>query len=159
MRRKCESMKLISGYTLNALLFVVVAGSSVSSPADSNYYRWMDSQGNPIHSDIPPPAGIDYEIVSTQSTFSRAIESQEGAVPLEGDSTVGTENTQQASAEAGRYEKEPELCQIARTNLDSLTNSAKVKTRNELGEVRYLSAEEMEVQRQTAQAQIGVYCE
>jgi hypothetical protein len=147
-------LKSLNRYTLNTLLFMVVAGSSVESPADTDYYRWVDSQGNPIHSDMPPPAGIDYEIVGTQSTFGR-----EGAAPLEGDSTVGTENTQQASAEAGRYEKDPELCQIARTNLDSLTNSAKVKTRNELGEVRYLSPEEMEVQRQTAQAQIGVYCE
>jgi hypothetical protein len=152
-------LKSLYRYTLNTFLFLIVAGSSVESPADANYYRWQDPEGNPIHSDRPPPAGIDYEVVSTESTFSRAIAAQEGAVPLDLDSTIDSEFAQNASANSGKYQQDPALCEIARTNLDLLTNSEKVKTRNAAGEVRYLTPEEMEVGRQTATAQISVYCE
>jgi hypothetical protein len=97
--------------------------------------------------------------VSAGSSLKRAVSSDEGAVPLETDSGVGNGFNQIDSTEAKRSNKNPELCQRARTNLEALTSSAKVRVRNEQGEVRFLSAEEMEVQRQTAEAQISVYCE
>ena len=151
-------MKLYSRYTLRALLFAVVAGSSFNSLADSGYYRWLDSQGNPILSDVPPPEGTDYEMLGTQS-FSEAAASQAEAAQPDSESTVDSDITQDTSAASGKYEKDSELCQIARTDLDTLTNSENVKTRNELGEERFMTPEEMEVGRQTVRAKIDVYCE
>jgi hypothetical protein len=119
----------------------------------------MDNRGNPVHSDRPPPKGIDYEVVSTQSTFTRSVAAEEGAVPAEVKPRVGNEFTPQDSAKTEQYKKNPELCQRARTNLESLTTLAKVKVRDDRGEERYLTPEEMEVERQRATAQINIYCE
>lgn len=139
-------MKSLYRYAFSALVFIVVAGSSIESPADANYYRWVDDRGAAVHSDRPPPEGVDYEIISTSSNLIRAGSLEGDEVPV---------NSEEASQSA----KNPELCKRATTNLETLTNSDKVKVRNDEGEARFLSPEEVEVQRQTAQAQIGVYCQ
>jgi hypothetical protein len=125
---------------------MVVAGSSVESPADANYYRWVDDSGAAVHSDRPPPEGIEYEMISTSSNLIRTVSLEDDVVPV---------NSEESSQSA----KNPELCKRATTNLESLTNSDKVKVRNDEGEVRFLSPEEIIVQRQTAKAQLSVYCE
>lgn len=152
-------MKPVYRNSLHAILLLVVAGSSVKSLADTNYYRWLDSNGNPIHSDRPPPAGTDYEVVSTKSTFTRAVDAEEGAVPPEVQPTVGNEFTPTDSTEAQRNKKNTELCQRARDNLEALNASDAVTIRNGQGEVTELNPQEMEIQRETAKAQVKVYCE
>jgi hypothetical protein len=125
---------------------MVVAGSSVESPADANYYRWVDERGAAVHSDRPPPEGVDYEIISTSSNLIRTVSLADDVVPVN-------------SEEASQSTKNPELCKRATTNLETLTNSEKVKVRNDEGEVRFLTPEEIIVQRQTAKAQLSVYCD
>jgi hypothetical protein len=125
---------------------MVVAGSSVESPADANYYRWVDDRGAAVHSDRPPPEGIDYEMISTNSNLIRSVSLEDDVVPVNSEKT--SQNT-----------KNPELCKRATTNLETLTNSDKVKVRNDEGEVRFLTPEEIIVQRQTAKAQLSVYCD
>jgi Domain of unknown function (DUF4124) len=146
-------------YSFSAILLAIIATSSVGSAARTDYYRWLDSRGNPIHSDRPPPAGVDYEVVSTKSTFKRNVEAEEGAVPLETSPRVGNEFDQVDTEEAKRSLKNPELCTRAKDNLAALTNSEQVKVRNDQGEERFLTAEEIVVERQTAKAQLSVYCE
>ncbi len=148
-------MKTTNGLA-GGLLAIMVAWSSPGL-AGSTHYKWVNERGEPVYSDRPPPKGVDYEVVSTQSSFKRIVSGDEGAVPLETDPRVGNEfeqvNTRQKS------KKNPELCQRAKTNLDALTTSDQVKVRNAQGEVRMLSPEEMEIERQTARAQIDVYCD
>ncbi len=151
-------MKLVYRNSLNAILLVVVAGCSVKSLADTNYYRWLDSNGNPIHSDRPPPAGTEYEVVSTKSTLTRAVSAEEGAVPPDVEPSVGNEFTPKDSTEAQRSKKNTELCQRARTNLEALSASDTVTIRNSQGEVDELDPQEMQIQRETTKAQIKVYC-
>jgi hypothetical protein len=126
---------------------------------DNNHYRWLDDRGNPVYSDRAPPKGVDYEVISAGSSLKRVVSAEEGAVPLEIEPRAGNEFDQVDAAKAKRIKKNPELCQRARKNLETLTSSPKVKVRNDQGEVRYLDPAEMEVQRQTAKAQISVYCE
>ena len=148
-------MKITNGL-VGGLLAMTIAWSAPGL-ASSTHYKWINERGEPVYSDRPPPKGVDYEVVSTQSSFKRIVSGDEGAVPLETESRVGNEfdqvNTQQKS------KKNPELCQRAKTNLEALTTSDQVKVRNAQGEVRTLSPEEMEVERQTARAQIDVYCQ
>lgn len=151
-------MKPFYRQSLNAIVLVVIAASSLESAAQSNYYRWLDSSGNPIVSDRPPPAGTDYEVVSTQSTLKRAVEAEEGAVPLAINPTTGNELTQQESAEAQRIKKNAELCEKARSNLEALSSSAAVTIRDSQGEVKELTPQEMQIQRTTTRAQIKAYC-
>jgi hypothetical protein len=127
--------------------------------AGSTHYRWTNDRGEPIFSDMPPPQGVDYEVISTSSTFKRAVNAEEGVVPLETEPRVGNQFEKIDSAAVDRLKKNPELCKRAKTNLDSLTSSPQVKIRNDQGEVRLLAPEEIAVQKQTANAQISVYCE
>ena len=151
-------MKPFYRHSLNAVVLVVIATSSLKVPAQTNYYRWLDSGGNPIVSDRPPPSGTDYEVVSTQSTLKRTVEAEEGAVPLAINPTTGNEFTQQESAEAQRGKKNAELCEKARANLEALSGKAKVTIRDSQGEVKELDPQEMQIQRETTKAQIKAYC-
>ena len=151
-------MKTVLRKSLRVVLLATAVGGSVAGMADTTYYRWIDSRGNPVHSDRPPPKGVDYEVVSTQSSFTRAVVAEEGAVPAEVEPTVGNEFTPTDNAEAERSKKNSELCQRAQANLEALTTSDIVNMRNSEGEVEQLSPQELQVQRETAKAQIKVYC-
>jgi hypothetical protein len=142
-----------------ATLLALLAISATQSMADNNHYRWIDDRGNPVYSDRAPPKGVDYEIVAPGSGLKRVVDAEEGAVPPEVQPRVGNEFEQVDTAAAQRSKKNPEQCARAHKNLEALTSSDKVKVRNDQGEVRLLTPEEMEVQRQTAKAQISVYCD
>ena len=60
-----------------ALLLLLVLGT-VNSSAQTNHYRWVNAQGETVFSDRPPPAGIDYEVVSTISRQKRAVSANKG---------------------------------------------------------------------------------
>jgi len=151
-------LKPLYRYSFGAILLAIIATSSVASAAQTDYYRWLDSRGNPIHSDRPPPAGVNYEVVSAKSTFKRNVEAEEGAVPLETVPRAGNDFDQVNTEEAKRSLKNSELCTRAKENLAALTSSEQVKVRNDRGEERFLTAEEIVVERQTAKAQLSVYC-
>jgi hypothetical protein len=151
-------LKPIYRHSFKVIALAVIAASSLKSPAQTNYYRWLDSGGNPIVSDRPPPAGTNYEVVSTQSTLKRTVDAKEGAVPLAIDPAVANKTTQQDATAAKSSEKNTELCQKARSNLEALSGSATVTIRNDKGEARALTPQEMEIQRTTTAAQIKVYC-
>lgn len=139
------------------VVLLVAAGSQVI--AGSTHYRWINERGEPVYSDRPPPKGVEYEVVSTQSRFKRAVSAEEGAVPLETTPSVGNEFFQIDPDAASRNQKNPEYCKQARQNLEALTTSLQVNVRNDDGEVRPLTAEQMEVERNRARGQIEKYCE
>lgn len=90
-------------------------------------------------SDRLPAAGIEYEVVGTETQFNR---------------TAGNDSTETES-----YKKDSELCASARKRLVLLSSTGQVKARDELGEMRYLTPGELQVERQTAEAEVTVYCE
>jgi hypothetical protein len=141
------------------LLLAVVIMTGNQGIAGNTHYRWLNDRGEPVYSDRPPPQGVEYEVISTSSSFKRAVSADEGAVPLETESRVGNEFEQIDTAEQKRQKKNPELCQRARTNLEALTSSDQVKIRNDQGEIRLLTPEEMQIQRVTAEEQVRVYCD
>ncbi len=141
-----------------AAMAVIFALCSFSVSAGKNHYRWFDDRGNPVHSDRPPPKGIDYEVISTGSSLSRPVEAEEGAVPAEIKPRVGNE-FEQVDKAPPEVEKNPEYCQRARDNLYSLDNAPRIRIRNEQGEYRYLSDEERKVERQRAVNAIETHCE
>lgn len=155
---KGKKLKLPFRYLASTTLLMLLFNSN-SSVADNNHYRWLDNRGEPVYSDRPPPQGIDYEVISAGSSLKRIVSAEEGAVPPETEPRMGNDFDQVDTAVAKRSKKNPELCQRAKTNLEALTTSAQVKVRNNQGEVRLLSPEEMAIEQQTAKAQISVYCE
>lgn len=109
-------------------------------------------------SDRPPPKGIDYEVVSTGSNFKRPVDAEEGAVPKEVEPSAG--NTfERVEDEKPKFKKNPEFCARAKDNLETLNTSARIKMRNEAGEMAYIGQAEKELQKKRAQDNIELHCE
>jgi hypothetical protein len=139
-------------------LAIALGSISLSASADKVYYRWKDDRGNPVHSDRPPPAGIDYEVVSTGSNLKRDVSATEGAVPPEIEPRVGNE-FEQTRTGLPTVEKNPEFCRRAQQNLESLDTAPRIRVRDDQGEYRYLSDEERAAERKKALDAIRVHCE
>lgn len=130
-----------------------------SAMAEEGYYKWVDARGNPVHSDRPPPAGVEYEFVSTRSGLTRRVTAEENTSNppgWEGSNPVGSDQPNAAEQQAA-IEKDPALCDQARANLDTLNSKARVRIRDDDG-IRYLTEEEKSVQRKKAEDLIAVHC-
>jgi len=142
---------------LLTLCTLLLAGSATAQ-AEKVLYRWTDDRGNPVHSDRPPPAGVDYEVISTRSSLVRPVEGRTGAVPPEVEPRVGNEFDPVNTA-APESEKNPELCQRARDNLQTLEDRPRIRVRNEAGEYYWLDEREKEARRVEAREAISRYCD
>jgi hypothetical protein len=143
-----------------ALLLAVAVPTLCGSLANAGQvvYRWMDSQGNPVNSDRPPPVGTEYEVISTNSSMVRAVDADEGAVPLKVKPSPDNQ-FEPVDTATPKIEKNPEYCQRAQENLAALDSKVRIQMRNEQGEVHFLTEEERNVQRQKALDTIKVHCE
>ena len=126
--------------------------------AEEVLYRWTDERGDPVHSDRPPPPGVDYEVISTRSSLVRSVDSSEGAVPLEVEPRVGND-FEPVKSTTIKIEKNPEYCQRARENLETLSAYARIRVRGDDGEYRYIDEEEKARRRKEAEEAIAQHCE
>ncbi len=141
-----------------ALVSSMLGFGSSFSEAAKVYYRWIDDRGDPVHSDRPPPKGIDYEVISTQSSLVRPVDASEGAVPAEVEPSVSNEFEPEERTQPA-IKKNPEYCQRARDNLETLDTRARIRVRNEKGEFTYIDEQEKERRREEAREAIDIYCE
>ena len=135
------------------LLFAALAAN-----AGQNVYRWTDAKGNQVNSDRPPPQGVKYEVISTNSSMVRPVDADEGAVPR----TVkpsASNDFEPVDTSAPKIEKNPEFCKRAQDNLATLNSKARIKMRDDQGEIRYLSEEDKETERTKALETIKLNCE
>ncbi len=116
--------------------------------ADDTYYRWLDEKGETIVSDRPPAPGVDYEIVSTRSSFSKAVSGR----------STGEEEPEETE-ESEESQANAQWCKIARENLETLKSSKRVTMRDDNGELTLLSKEERAEQISVTQGQVDVHCE
>lgn len=131
------------------------------SHAERGYYKWVDSKGNPHHSDRPPPNGVAYEFISTDTGLKRRVDPRaDEEAPPEGWAAAmppGQEEPPNAAEQQAAITKDPAVCDQARANLDTLNSKARVRIRDDNG-IRYLTEEEKETQRKKAQDLIAVHC-
>jgi Domain of unknown function (DUF4124) len=145
---------------LAALLVAGLTLPALQANANNEYYRWKDGQGNPVHSDRPPPQGTPYEVISTESKNVRKVARDEdrGASnksKLEDEArTAANEHREQPSVD-----KNPTYCEQAKQNLQTLETAPRIRILGNDGEYRFLSDDERDQQKKTAQANISVYCE
>ncbi len=135
-----------------ALITSVMAGNAM---AEKGYYKWLDSRGNPQHSDRPPPMGVEYEFVSTDTGMKRRVSAEESreAGTAEPPSYGKSSEKEPIVAE----EKDPAKCEQAKANLQTLNSKARVRVRDEEG-IRYLTEEEKADQRKRAENVISIHC-
>jgi hypothetical protein len=146
----------ITGALVLVTVVLTLMGSYAS--AGQTLYRWTDERGNPVTSDRPPPTGVEYEVISTDSSMVRQVDSEEGAVPLKVKPTPSN-NFEQVNTKNPTIEKNPEYCARAQDNLLQLDTHARIRLRNDQGEVRFLNVEEKITEREKALASIETYCE
>lgn len=152
-------MKGTKHISLCAALVAMLGIISADTMAGNSYYRWTDATGNPVHSDRPPPAGTNYEVVSTGTSKVRKVSSSEGAVAPVSDTSKEDEFDGFEESKTEAPEKNPELCKGARSNLDTLESKARVRIKGDDGKYRYLEMDEKETQKKTARDLIDSYCE
>ena len=80
-------------------------------------------------------------------------------MPLEtaagaGDKPQSAEGTGKAASQTN-----PELCERAKMNLIALEGVKNISVRNDKGELRLLSPEEKQTQKEIAEAQARIYCD
>ena len=147
--------------SLARAITLALAAMILSGPiaqAGQAVYRWTDDRGNPVNSDRPPPKGVDYEVISTNSSMVRPVDAEEGAVPLQVKPSPSNE-FDPVDASPPKIEKNPEYCQRARENLETLNMNVRIQMRDENGEVYFLSEEDRAIQRKKAQDSIEVNCD
>jgi hypothetical protein len=131
---------------------------TISIAFGETFYRWEDDRGHPVHSDRPPPKGVNYEVVSTETSLIRPVEAEKGAVPKKVTPTPSNDFEPVETREA-MIEKNPEYCKRAQENLYMLNKVARIRLRNDQGEYRYIDEEEKEIQRQNAIDTIAMHCD
>ena len=148
-----------TGKILALLIFTSGLVLSGNPPAVAEtYYRWIDDRGNPVHSDRPPAEGVDYEVVSTDSSLVRPVEAGKGAVPKKVTPTASNDFKPVETAEA-MVEKNPEYCQRAQDNIWILDHHARNRMRNDQGEMVFLDEDQKALQRQQSMDAIEAYCD
>lgn len=140
-----------------ALLFTL--GSAELLAAKSGYYRWTDDEGE-VHFTQKPPLGRPSVFVETASgrQSSPSVRNNTASSSPSDDGTdtpsAGTPNKMEVLPP-----KDPKLCTQAQGNMESLSVSgARIKATDKDGKARYLTPEEIEVQKQRAQDIIDIHC-
>ena len=146
--------------TLSLLLALAVGAPAPDADAAETYYRWKDERGKLVVSDRPPTdPDIEYEVVSQRTSLVRRVRPGEGAVPPEVTPRPGNRFEQVETGDP-MVEKNPEACARARTNLETLDTSARIRIRDpDTGEMRFLTEEEKVTQRERAEETIRAHCE
>ncbi|MEM6582636.1 MAG: DUF4124 domain-containing protein [Pseudomonadota bacterium] len=150
-------MAVISKTALPAVCALLLLVLGLPVLAETTYYRWQDDKGNLVHSDRPPDAGVPYEVITSGSNLVRKVDADEGAVPATTEPTVSND-FEPVESKTKPVKKNAEQCQRARDNLETLNTKVRIQIRNDQGELRPISEEEKEIQRQKALDAISVHC-
>lgn len=137
---------------LLSCLGLTLASSLPALAGKSGYYRWIGADGE-IHFGQKPPAGTPYEFIESQ-TGRRAPDSSDSSTEKESSETQPPATSMQILPP-----KDPVICERAQNNMLSLQAAgARIRATAKNGEVRYLSPEEIEVQKLRAQEAIDIHC-
>lgn len=140
------------------LSMIACSGSSIG--ASETYYRWNDASGNPVNSDRPPPVGVQYDVVTTNTnTMVDERTDQPDSPQGEAGRTGNTANQQNTSVPLMEFEKDPEACAIAKQNLETLNTHARIRMPDDDGNFRYLNEDEKANARTEAETAITLNCE
>lgn len=143
------------------LLISAISLLSTAPHALAVVYKWSDSSGNVIYSQMPPPEGTTYEIVENRSPGKADAGNPSGTQAIQ----KRLDESRQARAERKSQQKriaqsnkiKKENCQRANDNLRTLTSHGQVSIK-ENGLYRKLTEEERQQRIQTTQASIEEFC-
>lgn len=145
---------------LAAAAVLLLGMGSIQTRAGDTYYHWQDQQGNPVNSDRPPPAGVDYEVIKVSPNLMRQVNSEPAEEAPSAPPPVKAEAAPTSAPEQTiAVIKNPEACQLARQNLHTLNTFARIRIPDGQGNFRFIGEEEKAIQRKEAEATIAQNCE
>lgn len=149
--------KLISASCI-ALCCMATGLISSDASAAKKFYKWVDKDGVTHYSERPP-RGQKAQVVTTYAGRGTPAPAPKAENQKDQDKAGEQESKPEQSAAATAPIKNPQICQSAQRNLEILQRSNRVRLQDENGELKTLSNEEKEKQRQTAQKAVEQHCE
>lgn len=144
------------------LLYFLLSGALVASTVSAQeYYRWQDKSGQLHVSQIPPPAGVDYQIVSMQAKGA-VTEVKATAVATAKASASAPANPVaelNKQVEAMNAQVRQHNCKQAQINQQRLTDEAVLMVTGDDGKSVELTAEMRAEQLELAEKQIKEFCQ
>lgn len=139
---------------------LVAAPTLLAGP--QGYYRWKDDKGQ-FQATQQPPADRPSEFVRTSTgTASQTSADDKPA----GTASGGTDNAPAANGPTAKPaslqalpDKDPEKCKQAQDTQQVLNSHARIREKDDKGDYRYLTTEEITDQKKLAEESIGIYCE
>jgi len=153
-----------------AIMLVTLLAAFTTATVAKEMYRWVDADGNVHYSDTPPPA--DARETTSIKGGSRADLNEDSEGKSETESyaeqeaefqerqTKRTEAEAEAKKEAEIAENRTKNCDIARHNLEVLTNppGGRLRETNADGVVVYVPEEERQLQKAQAAEDVKEWC-
>jgi hypothetical protein len=148
-----------------ALFVLMVSGCAVMATAQQFIYKWTDEQGMVKYSELPPPAGVKYDMVH-KPTDTAAVP---GAAPR--DLTKDQEELARQEAEQKQKEQQKaeetqkqaedvraKNCEIAKKNVQVLQGDTQVVKTDAQGNKVALDAGQRAAELQKAQKDADYFC-
>ena len=135
--------------TLALSLTCYLLTTSQAFPAPGKVYKWTDEKGQ-VHFSERPPLGTQTEVVKPQIGHSEPVNYETAAAEKAKEEKAGTEKNAL---------KDPERCEVARQNLEKLKTYVRIRIKDENGEYRFLTPEELTQKTNEASKAIEESCE
>jgi len=142
---------------LSGCALALLLATPLLSAEQAGYYRWKDDKGQ-FQATQQPPADRPSEYVKLSTGKSMPPSEPESG----GNGTGQTEGAKPNVAKGpieGLPDRDPEKCKQARDTQAVLDSHARIRTKDDKGEYRYLSADEINEQKQLAKDSADIYCE
>ncbi|WP_372966296.1 DUF4124 domain-containing protein [Marinobacter sp.] len=133
------------------LMFSILMAATPGLAVGSSVYKWTDESGV-THFGDRQPTGKNAEQVNVRAgtshnTASDRASPQERLNELEEKRQAATKRKNETAAEEANRKQREANCEVARENLKVIRSNARIRV-EENGEMRYLTPEEVEEQRQ-----------
>jgi len=152
-----KRMNVMGALALSLALQTMTGSDTIA--AGDRIYRWTDAEGNQVNSDVPPPVGVAYDVISTDSSMVRSVAADEESASIGEEGQSEEKPAAPVDSRRVTIEKNPEYCAQAKNNLTQLDTRARIRLMGDDGKVRYLDEQERAVEREKALAAIEAYCE
>ncbi|RUQ33861.1 MAG: DUF4124 domain-containing protein [Candidatus Competibacteraceae bacterium] len=148
--------------TLFCLVLASGCGIAATAQAQQFIYKWTDEQGQSKYSELPPPAGVTYEMVRKPSGPSSGV-IQTTPDPAKEQEKKAAEEAAKQKEQEERAQKDAEdvrakNCEIAKKNVQVLQGDSPVVKTDANGNKAPLDAPQREAELKKAQKDQDYFC-
>jgi len=126
-------------------------GSSIGTQAEVTRYVWRASDGSEVHSDRPPPAGINFRISVPENQKLQTF-------PFDIDLVASDDSINETSLGLQGVDLTATYCLRAKADLKVLKTQMLIRVRKTEGSYRFLTPEEQKAQLERTEQRIFQYC-